>query len=532
VSGFCQGDLDWEKFRDKRQRFSSAATVDQPPTDDTLWVPRGHPTSALFFVNEVGSQNERRKLVRIPSGCHTRFLQSGGGGRAPVAVPVPEQRKLLQRSGNICAFPDCRRLLTVEGTPDDPLVVLGEIAHIVAESPKGPRGNSSLMTEERNKYENLILLCNQHHQLVDSQKTTYTVERLLAMKEDHERWVEATLQGRANTPAPVPSLVSDRLFSSMLAVEQMPLFVFGAPCEAESEGKVKPSGRGRVMTPFILRSGKLWAFQNLRNPEGPFRDFVDPKKTERFRAKDWWADSDRLAWYMALLNRSLNKMTGRRGLRLDKHHHRYFFPAEEPGKEREVTYKPLNRRQATRSVVWQPKKLMTGEGRGYWFHRAVSLRFFIADERRWCLNVRPELHATEDGETPVPSDEVGRRVTRKKARLFNYDLLGEIQFWRDFLSGSKSRIVFPFGHHDQTLIVSTSLVAESWSGRAFPKSIRSPSLTSSTSMTSSAGLRYSKTTMTSGKMRTMTGRATRVPSTSRERWKTNDSGANATRPSL
>lgn len=80
-----------------------------------------------------------------------------------MAIPVAQQRMLLQRSGNVCAFPDCRLLLTAPGAPDNPVIVLGEIAHIVAVSPNGPRGDSPLTTEERNLYPNLILLCNQHH---------------------------------------------------------------------------------------------------------------------------------------------------------------------------------------------------------------------------------------------------------------------------------------------------------------------------------------------------------------------------------
>ena len=61
-----------------------------------------------------------------------------------VAIPMAQQRRLLQRSGNLCAFPNCRLLLTTPGDPTDPVVVLGEIAHIVAESPHGPRGASPL----------------------------------------------------------------------------------------------------------------------------------------------------------------------------------------------------------------------------------------------------------------------------------------------------------------------------------------------------------------------------------------------------
>ena len=106
-----------------------------------------------------------------------------------MAVPVAEQRKLLQRSGGICAFPRCRRALTAEPSAVDQTASLGEIAHIVGDSPHGPRGSSPLTAEERNRCENLILLCNYHHQLIDSQTKTWTVDRLLAMKQTHEQRV-------------------------------------------------------------------------------------------------------------------------------------------------------------------------------------------------------------------------------------------------------------------------------------------------------------------------------------------------------
>ena len=76
------------------------------------------------------------------------------------------------------------------------------------------------------------------------------------------------------------------------------------------------------------------------------------------------AEPDRLGWYIALLNRCLNKLTGRLGLRLDRDHRRYYFEPDEPGSPMEVTYRPLNATKATRSVVWQPVKQSTGEARG------------------------------------------------------------------------------------------------------------------------------------------------------------------------
>jgi len=61
-----------------------------------------------------------------------------------VSVPDAEQRRLFARSGNRCAFPACRRVLTADGHPPDRLVVLGEVAYIVADGPGRSRGNPAL----------------------------------------------------------------------------------------------------------------------------------------------------------------------------------------------------------------------------------------------------------------------------------------------------------------------------------------------------------------------------------------------------
>lgn len=75
-----------------------------------------------------------------------------------MGIPWSELKLVLQKSGNICAFPGCRKLLTADASPSDRPVVLGDVAHIVGERPSGPRGNSPMSLDDRNKCENLILL--------------------------------------------------------------------------------------------------------------------------------------------------------------------------------------------------------------------------------------------------------------------------------------------------------------------------------------------------------------------------------------
>lgn len=105
---------------------------------------------------------------------------------------------LWGRAANRCAFSECR----IELTPDGEVNTLGEIAHIVAESIEGPRGNYNLPIEQRNEYSNLILLCPTHHRMIDNNPEEWTVEKLKQLKQDHEKWVSIQLeQGRIAIPS-------------------------------------------------------------------------------------------------------------------------------------------------------------------------------------------------------------------------------------------------------------------------------------------------------------------------------------------
>lgn len=88
-----------------------------------------------------------------------------------------------------CSFPECRLLLVEPATGHDPTQPVGEIAHIAAHSDKGPRSDITLKAADRDRYENLILLCPTHHTVVDKQASSYTISDLRQWKQAHEDWV-------------------------------------------------------------------------------------------------------------------------------------------------------------------------------------------------------------------------------------------------------------------------------------------------------------------------------------------------------
>ena len=97
---------------------------------------------------------------------------------------------LFAKSGNQCAHPNCTNALIEPVTDKSEALVTAQICHIYAFSENGPRGKSGLTEEELNSPENLILLCPNHHTIVDGQHETYPAELLKEWKQAHELEVQ------------------------------------------------------------------------------------------------------------------------------------------------------------------------------------------------------------------------------------------------------------------------------------------------------------------------------------------------------
>jgi hypothetical protein len=108
-----------------------------------------------------------------------------------MTISQKDIKLLWGRSGNRCAV--CRIELSQDGDSLDSAFTLGEQAHIVGESEIAARGNSPLSSEERESYDNRILLCPNHHTEIDKNKDAFPIERLYFLKSNHELWVRETL---------------------------------------------------------------------------------------------------------------------------------------------------------------------------------------------------------------------------------------------------------------------------------------------------------------------------------------------------
>jgi hypothetical protein len=90
-------------------------------------------------------------------------------------------RPLYLKSGNLCAFPNCDRVMINRDG-----IMIGKICHIEAAEPGGKRFNKNMSNEERRALSNLALLCGDHHTIIDSDEKKYSAAMLRKMKAKHE----------------------------------------------------------------------------------------------------------------------------------------------------------------------------------------------------------------------------------------------------------------------------------------------------------------------------------------------------------
>ena len=101
-------------------------------------------------------------------------------------------RRLDTLSGNLCSFPGCDRKLVAR----DGETIVSKICHIEAASEEGPRFNEKMNDDERRHFNNLILMCDECHNIIDNKdnEAKYSVVMLQQWKKDHHEKMEALKQ--------------------------------------------------------------------------------------------------------------------------------------------------------------------------------------------------------------------------------------------------------------------------------------------------------------------------------------------------
>jgi hypothetical protein len=118
-----------------------------------------------------------------------------------MGINAKDIKILWAKAAGRCSMPGCRKRLVADASDavKSKNTLIGENCHIVGDKETSPRGKSILTEDQRNRYPNLILLCRNHHRIIDDDEYGWPVERLHQIKTEHEIWVETALTERNDT---------------------------------------------------------------------------------------------------------------------------------------------------------------------------------------------------------------------------------------------------------------------------------------------------------------------------------------------
>lgn len=105
-----------------------------------------------------------------------------------MAITEKTRRIIWATSGSACAI--CRKFLVLEANESGALSLVGDVAHIHAARDGGPRSVMEIPAEDRDREPNLLLLCLDHHKLVDDHIDEYPPQKLREIKYAHAEWVK------------------------------------------------------------------------------------------------------------------------------------------------------------------------------------------------------------------------------------------------------------------------------------------------------------------------------------------------------
>ena len=115
-------------------------------------------------------------------------------------LPVKDRKQLWSAAAGVCSYhfkgESCETKLFKKNEDID--TNLGEECHIIGEKPTAARYQKEF--EEKETYDNAILLCNVHHKLIDDNPELYTPSVLRHMKIEHEEIISDRLRKQEISP--------------------------------------------------------------------------------------------------------------------------------------------------------------------------------------------------------------------------------------------------------------------------------------------------------------------------------------------
>lgn len=192
-------------------------------------------------------------------------------------IPEKTSIKLWVKAGGRCQYEGCNQPLWRD---DLTMAEMNRayIAHIIADSPSGPRGDATLSLQLAAELSNLMLLCDTHHRMVDREQVMdHPTKRLQSMKTIHESRIETITAIQPNMKSEV------LLYGANIGAHDSPVDYQKAIAAIIPERYPSSPGGitlGMTNSAFRDRDAEFWQIES-ENLKRLFNERVKPRLADR-----------------------------------------------------------------------------------------------------------------------------------------------------------------------------------------------------------------------------------------------------------
>lgn len=225
----------------------------------------------------------------------------------------------------------------------------------------------------------------------------------------------------------------EEILSNWFSIKSLPDKVYVAPTSYRRKKEITTKLDSYYT--FILKSKLLYTFSDLTSEDCELRNFCD---CSPFRLDVRRPDEIEDTRYTELLNRAVSIYCWKKNM-FGSTNDRFYFSLnvlKEDSSSR-FEFKPLKRETGRpRSKIYITKSGNTIEYK----HMAVKLAF-IKFNTQWYFQIEPDWYFSYPRGPYKTKKEIGIRITREKAGMFNESYLYLLHAWKQFLSDSSESIV-------------------------------------------------------------------------------------------
>ncbi|MCB0523660.1 MAG: SAVED domain-containing protein [Saprospiraceae bacterium] len=188
-------------------------------------------------------------------------------------IPAATKYILWGKAAGRCQYRGCNKPLFVDALTRSEFNQ-AYIAHIVADVPGGPRGDAVRSELLKNDIANLMLMCDEHHRLIDKKDVAGHPETLLLqMKKEHEDRIEKVASINPNMHSHIVTYKANvGLHTPVISYESVREFLLPSHYPAQSQA----IDLSLSNSPQRDKDPSFWATE-LENLESQFNEQLRPK---------------------------------------------------------------------------------------------------------------------------------------------------------------------------------------------------------------------------------------------------------------